>query len=306
MANWAFAQAAASLAPAITQLASEHLRQQQQQQQQQQELQQRLKQASTAESVKEYTRQLQQSFEQQLKKSVAPPAPVPSNILPAPTVPSTEVTPTVPASSTQPREASPQPIGSVTQNSNQPSQKPPAARASRKPPKKKPLEDVAVANINIAAAAEKTLASKPVTLQQQQKPRTEEDKQAGSILLGFLSSLRHSYEEALEKEKGALANVGNIPLAMAQSMARASSNGAESEDSAARLVTDSSGMSSSQALVESSVEDSDWNSDKKTDPSSSEDSDKEPQGRTSTSKGPPRKRMKTQRINELGNSKDSN
>lgn len=115
------------------------------------------------------------------------------------------------------------------------------------------------------------------------KPRTAEDKAAGTILIGFLSSLRDSYEEALREKKG---------------FAAVSNDGGSSDGDGDRRtpgvvrkappsVTD---VSSQQA--ESSVEDSDWNSDKKTDPSSSEDSDKEEKDVAKVSKGPPRKRLK--------------
>ena len=293
------------MAPAITQLATENLRQQQQQQQQ--ELQQRLKQVSDAESVKEYTRQLQHSFEQQLKKSVTQ---MPSTNKPTPTVaavppPEAAASPAVVASSapapTTVIGTASIPIMNEPQVANPPSQKE-APPVSRKQLKRKSDDDPATTSFGGASVNQQTGGNKCL---QRPKPRTEEDKQAGSILLGFLSSLRHSYEEALEKERDAMAS-GSTSLSVTPTMMGASSNGAESEGSYARNVTDSSGMSSSQNFVESSVEDSDWNSDKKADPSSSEESDKEPQSRHLTSKGPPRKRLKTQRSNELGSSTDSN
>jgi hypothetical protein len=136
------------------------------------------------------------------------------------------------------------------------------------------------------------------------KPRTEEDNAAGTILLGFLSSLRQSYEDALVgKQK--LSNI-NGPIMTSRKSVETSSSSADSIGSGgcdgpadffkqkrhAVPVTDASSGTSQQ--VESSVDDSDWNSDKKTDPSSSEDSDKEVNRHYS--KGPPRKRMKTKKL----------
>lgn len=138
------------------------------------------------------------------------------------------------------------------------------------------------------------------------KPRTDEDKAAGSILLGFLSSLRQSYLEAV-REKSKMDCMNGASLSQT-----GEGNEDESPDqSRAPAVTDSSG---SQPAVDSSLDDSDWNSDKKTDPSSSEDSDKEgterpvkKRGQSSTtsasdigvmrlSRGPPRKRLKTKKL----------
>jgi hypothetical protein len=113
------------------------------------------------------------------------------------------------------------------------------------------------------------------------KPRTEEDKAAGTILVSFLSSLRDSYEDAL-RARGETTRLEE------------SDDTDGTRTSKVPNVTDCS----STHQPESSIDDSDWNSDKKTDPSSSEDSDKdEKEGRRNSGthdphKGPPRKRLK--------------
>ena len=147
------------------------------------------------------------------------------------------------------------------------------------------------ANIGQGAAAANTGNGPP-------KPRTAEDKAAGSILLGFLSSLRQSYLEAVRD------NYTDEPSAQGTMPPHVTATKRD-EEYVPATVTDSS------QPPDSSVEDSDWNSDKKTDPSSSEDSDKEaptnPRKKRSTmsdsdrsgvrrvSKGPPRKRLKAKK-----------
>jgi hypothetical protein len=137
------------------------------------------------------------------------------------------------------------------------------------------------------------------------KPRTEEDQAAGTILLGFLSSLRESYEDALVDKQKLSNGLGSIM----PSRKSVESNSSSADDSVgsggcdgptdffkqkrrAVPVTDSSSGTSQQ--VESSVDDSDCNSNLKTDPSSSEDSDKE--ASRHRSKGPLRKRMKLKKL----------
>ena len=115
----------------------------------------------------------------------------------------------------------------------------------------------------------------------EEPPRTEEDKEGRTALLGFLSSLRKSYENVLRDKQMSL---GDESIYMANRPA---------------TVTDSN----SSQQRDSSVEDSDWNSDKKTDNSSSEDSEKE-EIRNIKAKGTdvfhnqgrPRKRMKVKRV----------
>lgn len=118
--------------------------------------------------------------------------------------------------------------------------------------------------------------------------RTPKESADGNMLLGFLSSLRNSYEQALKTK--ADESKKQEPLTR-QSLNR-------HKNQTAPVVSDSSGES--MRNQESSMEDSDWNSDKKTDPSSSEDSDKEAksedsdkEGTSLPGKGPPRKRLKT-------------
>jgi hypothetical protein len=115
----------------------------------------------------------------------------------------------------------------------------------------------------------------------EEPPRTDEDKEGGTALLGFLSSLRKSYENVLKDKQISL---GDEAMYMSNRPA---------------TVTDSN----SSQQRDSSVEDSDWNSDKKTDNSSSEDSKKEESRNTSgkctnvyNNQGPPRKRMKVKRV----------
>lgn len=119
-----------------------------------------------------------------------------------------------------------------------------------------------------------------ILLGQPDSPRTDEDKEGGTALLGFLSSLRKSYEDVLREKH----------------TSRGSSETSYYPNSnRPATVTDSN----SSQQRDSSVEDSDWNSDKKTDPSSSEDSDKEINDRSPKnhrSKGPLRKRMKMKRV----------
>jgi len=131
----------------------------------------------------------------------------------------------------------------------------------------------------------------------------EDEKDAGNILMGFLSSLRSSYEDALRNKN---TTSGSKPMGSTKlspqpqpqvTFVKSSSTSRTKRPSA---VTDSSSQP-----AESSVEDSDWNSDnggKKTssDPaSSSEDSDgsgnarKVQQVGDKYSKGPPRKRYKS-------------
>ena len=164
-------------------------------------------------------------------------------------------------------------------------------------------------------------SSQPHHVAKQTKPRSAKDKAGGSDLLGFLSTLRQSYENALRDKQTASGNgIHNMKrLAQVASVVESSRNSDSSSDDANPrhpMVTDSA---SSQRL-ESSAEDSEeWNS-KKTDPSSSSDggdSDKDVNDRAqassssdcsesekevnrrkqrarkvSTSKGPPRKRYK--------------
>jgi hypothetical protein len=101
-------------------------------------------------------------------------------------------------------------------------------------------------------------------------PRTDEDEAAGSVLLGFLSSLRQSYLDAVRVKRKIEAGGGK----MASSVTVDSRGGEFSNQAGAPTVTDASSL--------------------QPDPSSGEDSDKEISVRLS--KGPPRKRLKTIKI----------
>lgn len=128
---------------------------------------------------------------------------------------------------------------------------------------------------------QKSLPNECGSISTDEPPRTEEDKEGGTALLGFLSSLRKSYENVLRDKQMSL---GDESMYMANRPA---------------TVTDSN----SSQQRDSSVEDSDWNSDKKTDNSSSEDSEKEESMNTKCkgsnvyhNQGPPRKRLKVKRV----------
>jgi hypothetical protein len=116
-------------------------------------------------------------------------------------------------------------------------------------------------------------------------PRTEADNEGGTALLGFLSSLRKSYEDVLRDKRG---------------FGGKSESSYDTTSNRAATVTDSNSTQQRDSSVEDSDWNSDWNSDKKTDPSSSEDSDKEVSHRekrsSNSSKGPPRKRMKMKKV----------
>jgi len=153
-------------------------------------------------------------------------------------------------------------------------------------------------------------APQPVVAAAASRPRTEQDKDGGSDLLGFLSTLRQSYEDALRNKSpvdntitgGGIQNMNRL-TEVASNAGSSGKSDSSSDDANTRghpMVTDSA---SSQQL-ESSAEDSEEWTSKKTDPSSSSeggDSDKEvvidnrKQQRASKeqSKGPPRKRHKS-------------
>lgn len=110
------------------------------------------------------------------------------------------------------------------------------------------------------------------------KTRTDEEKAAGNILLGFLSTLRDSYEEALRCKDDSATSTSQAPRGQVHKSGDQSVRNT-SHTSRIRFeerpqpanVTDSS-----PSPPQSSYEDSeDWNSDKKTDQESSEDSDKD-------------------------------
>jgi hypothetical protein len=257
MASWAYTQAAASLAPALSQLAAANLHQQQQmlqhQEQEQQQSQQRKEQqqpkttnqATGQDESTRHAQQLKENYERYLKTQAI-----------------------------DPKQLATAKAPSVSGGSH------PAFAADRR------SQSVNGIAPTIAITGKLTGT----------KPRTEEDKQAGTILLGFLSSLRQSYEDALvDKQKLGNGSLNQMSKAQKTSFINSESSvdgcTVSYQKRSAQVTESSSGMSQHQ--VESSVEDSDWNSDKKTDPSSSEESAKEVN--TYVSKGPPRKRIKTKK-----------
>ena len=263
MANLAIAQAAASFAPAITQLAAANLQKQQQQQQQQQQLQFQSTNIPFIDPVKELSARLQESrdtdsLRQALQAAMA-------GVSPAP-------------------KASPSPAAFA--HGLQQMASLPQAQKQLPVLQKQPPTGIAGANANAPPVRSSAIPSGPLKRQ-----RNDEDKKAGTILLGFLSSLRQSYEEALKEKEGEQQpsqpplTAGNIRM-----------NAAPRKSRPPQVSDISSGVSSSTGQPESSVEESDWHSDKKTETSSSEDSDKETG--ESSNKGPPRKRLKTKRATD--------
>jgi hypothetical protein len=237
LAALAWAQAAASLSPAISQLAVANLRQQQ--------------------------HELQKAFEARLQE-----------IAKQQTVGNAATTTTTVAPTSAPVEV--QKIQATT------FQAPPSVI--------QPMQLSGTAQEGVAQAP---VSAKPAPAQPTpQSPRSKEDEDAGSMLMGFLSSLRKGYEEALserEQSEGKL----TAPLSGHKRERRTSAERAETE----------SGTTSYPA--ESSLEDSDeaGKSNKQTCSSSEGDSDKESSERESSGERgssseegggsvPPRKRMK--------------
>jgi hypothetical protein len=305
MKHWAFTQAAASLAPAISHLAVANLQQQQKQQlQQQQQKQQQVCEARKSQdqaNAKAHALQLRENLEQANAKAHA--LQLKKNLDQAHALQLRENLDQANAKShalqlkenyerylkTQAIEMDQRIVENV---------------ASRGPvAHKDPVGVPNTINVTVEKPAKRAAPTKVVS-GAVKKPRTEEDKAAGTILLGFLSSLRESYEDALvDKQK-----LTNEPSSMMTSRKSAATNSSCTDsvgsggcggpadffkqNRPAVPVTDSSSGTSQQ--VESSIDDSDWNSDKKTGSSSSEDSDKEVNGHRS--KGPPRKRMKSKKL----------
>ena len=267
MASWAFAQAAASLAPAITQLAAANL-------QQQRQLQQGPKQVDP---IKELSARLQESRQTESLRQA----------LQAAMAGSSAPAPPMATLSTQPLSAQSAP-STMTMTPSQNIQL--NAAQQRKIPDTKPI------TVAPRKATPNTTIAQPNPSTSTKRARSDEEKQAGDILLGFLSSLRQSYEEALKgKDKAETSSNENSDFRKTPSTSLHNAVKNVNQGSRPRVpqVSDiSSGVSSSTGQPESSVEESDWHSDKKTETSSSEDSDKEVSG---TSKGPPRKRIKTKR-----------
>lgn len=279
IAGWAFAQAAASLAPAITQLAAVNY-------QQQQQLQQVPKPAPPqVDSMKEISARLKESrdaesLRQALQAAMASNPPIasqpPSNggsvqvgeahVPSIPQMPAVQCTNQIPA---------------VQQQQ--------AQQPAAPPPTPTPSTTAAPAAVT---GSPQSAQSGVETSNGATRPYTFEENRAGGLLLGFLSSLRQSYEEAVKEKEESGESVPqqqtNIRAQRPQALLQEALKNAQK-----RSVAVISDTSSGTGQPESSIEESDWHSDKKTETSSSEDSDKEING--SASKGPPRKRLKTKR-----------
>lgn len=269
LASWAFAQAAASLAPAISQLAAANLEQQRQMQQSPK--------PPPVDPMKELSARLQQTQEtEKLRAALQAAMAGAPNSSPPP----------LPAGT-----SSQSPATQVMQSATAPARQ---RQMSRNPQQRKRKEPP-------------TADSKPTATPKSQqaaqgangnRSRTAEDQKAGDILLGFLSSLRQSYEEAVKEKE----SEGDQPQISSRQQLPATTSLQDAVDSMkqrqrarpAQVSDISSGVSSSTGQPESSLEESDWHSDKKTETSSSEDSDKEVSA-ISSGKGPPRKRLKTKR-----------
>ena len=276
MASWAFAQAAASLAPAITQLAAANLHQQRQMQQPPK--------PPPMDPMKDLAARLQESREtenlrQALQAAMAGKAP---NL-----------------SSSSAVRMSPQTGGSQSAQLAQLAAV--AARPSQMPSTNQEQQRKEQPVVGTKPATNSAKPQQAAPSASGKRSRTTEDQQAGDILLGFLSSSRQSYEEAVrEKDPGRKQSKASQQQNsqktsqphqhQSTSLQTAVDNMNQRRPRVPQVSDTSSGVSSSTGQPESSVEESDWHSDKKTETSSSEDSDKEVSG-----KGPPRKRLKTKR-----------
>jgi hypothetical protein len=136
---------------------------------------------------------------------------------------------------------------------------------------------------NTATLSQANVRGIPDTVDTNEVRRTEEDEEGGTALLGFLSSLRKSYENVLREKQISESSKSELSYNVTRAATVTDSNSSQQRDS--------------------SVEDSDWNSDKKTDNSSSEDSEKEDGSDEKVknasvyhNQGPPRKRLKVKRV----------
>ena len=148
-------------------------------------------------------------------------------------------------------------------------------------------EPVSMVNMPVSESLSQANVQRlPESVEANEFRRTEEDEEGGTALLGFLSSLRKSYENVLRDKQISESSKSEVSYNMTRAATVTDSNSSQQRDS--------------------SVEDSDWNSDKKTDNSSSEDSEKE-EGSDEKVKnagiyhnqGPPRKRMKVKRVADV-------
>jgi hypothetical protein len=265
-------QAAASLAPAIAQLLQQQQEQQQQEQQQQQQQQMRQiqfqqSQPAAVDPIRELTARLQESRETEALRQALQAA--------------------LSGKSSHQEES---PAQSLTEAINKASlaQNLQIALAQHQQPNTRSVapnpvpQQIPVKNDNTFVSLPKAAPPSNTSTKRQ---RSEQDNQDGNVLLGFLSSLRQSYEEAVkEKEAGDIKATATRPLLPGATTPRPPQQ---------RLptVSDFSSAISSTTTNQPDSSLEDWNSDKKTETSSSEDSEKET-GQASP-RVPPRKRHKT-------------
>jgi hypothetical protein len=237
--SWAWAQAAAALQPALSQLAAANFQQHQQQLQ------------------KAYQAQMQVFSSQVVTvPEAAPPLPVPSTMAPPPHVLQINVKST--------------PIGEAVHSTILPS--------------------AGAWNTHLVTPSLPVVDAKPRTGKHPESPtregRTKEDEDAGTMLMGFLSSLREGYMEAISQKDNEEDNRKHPNKRTAPSKGSSLSELASTDIS--------SGSTSHPA--ESSLEDS--GSDKgKEEVSSSDDSDKDTT--KNLLRGPPRKRIKMHKISDF-------
>jgi hypothetical protein len=317
MKKWAFAQAAASLAPAISHLAVANLQQQQKQQHlQQQQLQQlcEAKKSQEQANAKAHALQLKKNLDQanakahalQLKENLDRASAKVHALELKENLDRASASANAKDHTLQLRENYERYLKTQAIEMNRRNAE---IAASRGPvANKDPTGVPNTINVKVEKSAKRAASTKVVS-GAARKPRTEEEEAAGSILLGFLSSLRESYEDALVDKQKLSNGLGSIPMMTSRKLSETNSSSTDSLGSGgcdgpddfftqkrqAVPVTDSSsGTSGTSQQVESSVDDSDCNSNLKADPSSSEDSDKE--ANVHRSKGPPRKRMKLRKL----------
>jgi hypothetical protein len=311
MKNWAFVQAAASLAPAISHLAVANLQQQQKQQHLQQQQLCEAKKSQDQANAKAHALQLKKNLDQAKAKAHA--LQLKENLDRASAkVHAAQLKENLDRASANAnvndhalqlkenyeRYLKTQAIEMSRRSAENVTSRGPVAM-------KDPTGVPNTINVKVEKPAKRAASTKVVS-GAAKKPRTEEEEAAGTILLGFLSSLRESYEDALVDKQKLSNGLGSIPMMTSRKLSETNSSSTDSLGSGgcdgpadfftqkrqAVPVTDSSSGTSQQ--VESSVDDSDCNSNLKADPSSSEDSDKE--ANRHRSKGPPRKRMKLRKL----------
>jgi hypothetical protein len=120
----------------------------------------------------------------------------------------------------------------------------------------------------------------PVKVASENPTSSQEDKAAGSILLGFLSTLRQSYLQAVHEKQEDETCYPHLTLTNGVVVTRAPT------------VTDSQPSSGSEGIDDDHWSSSGSSRKNRKDPSSSQESDKEEVRVREELKGPPRKRMK--------------